>query len=147
MTAFGRDTYEQLTHSRGSRSYIGGLDYRRRYGDGYLVANSVVVAWLLCVKLCRHYEVCEVETWDLDVAGLLHATDGGERYVIAVDHTTKDIAAFLMKQVVLRFGPFREILTDGALELVGKVIEELVVLLQTQQRNSVPYLPQMIGPV
>ncbi|OWZ08713.1 Cyclic AMP-dependent protein kinase [Phytophthora megakarya] len=43
-----------------------------------------------------------------------------------------------MKQVVLRFGPFREILTDGAPELVGKVIEELVVLLQAQQINPVP---------
>jgi hypothetical protein len=99
------------------------------------------------------------DRWALDVAGPLPATDGGHRYVIAAveyvtryavaiavkDHTAGDIAAFLMKQVVLRFGPFRELLTDGAPELVGKVVEELVTLLQAQQINPVPYRPQMIG--
>ncbi|OWZ09440.1 hypothetical protein PHMEG_00017861 [Phytophthora megakarya] len=99
------------------------------------------------------------DRWALDVAGPLPATDGGKKYVVVAveyvtryavtiavkDHAAKSIAEFLMKQVVLRFGPFREILTDGAPELVGKVIEELVVLLQAQQINPVPYRPQMIG--
>ncbi|KAE8959452.1 hypothetical protein PR001_g30712, partial [Phytophthora rubi] len=95
----------------------------------------------------------------LDVAGPLPTSDGGPRYVIAAleyvtryavavtvkQHTAENVAEFLMKHVVLRFGPFRELLTDGALELTGKVIEELVVLLQAQQINPVPYRPQMIG--
>eukprot|EP00644_Phytophthora_capsici_P011242 jgi/Phyca11/110369/e_gw1.18.234.1 len=50
-----------------------------------------------------------------------------------------------MKRVVLKFGPFRELLTDGAPELTGRVIEELVVLLQAQQTTPVPYRPQMVG--
>eukprot|EP00644_Phytophthora_capsici_P012414 jgi/Phyca11/121828/e_gw1.46.271.1 len=50
-----------------------------------------------------------------------------------------------MKEIILKFGPFRELLTDGAPELTGKVIEELVRLLQAQQTNPVPYRPQMIG--
>eukprot|EP00644_Phytophthora_capsici_P010828 jgi/Phyca11/104618/e_gw1.9.585.1 len=50
-----------------------------------------------------------------------------------------------MKDVVLKFGPFRELLTDGAPELTGRVIEELVELLQAQQTNPVPYRPQLVG--
>ncbi|GMF46599.1 unnamed protein product [Phytophthora fragariaefolia] len=97
--------------------------------------------------------------WVLDVAGSLPTTDGGERYVIAAveyvtryavatavkQHTAENVAAFLMKNVVLRFGAFRELLTDGAPELTGKVVEQLVIMLQAQQINPVPYRPQMIG--
>lgn len=31
----------------------------------------------------------------------------------------------MMKHVVIKFGPFRELLTDGAPELTGKVSEQL----------------------
>ncbi|KAE9166453.1 hypothetical protein PF004_g29154 [Phytophthora fragariae] len=99
------------------------------------------------------------DRWALDVAGPLPTSNGGPRYVIAAleyvtryavavtvkQHTAENVAEFLMKHVVLKFGPFRELLTDGAPELTGKVIEELVVLLQAQQINPVPYRPQMIG--
>jgi hypothetical protein len=47
--------------------------------------------------------------------------------------------------VVLRFGPFRELLTDGAPELTGKVINQLVAMMQARQTNPVPYRPQTIG--
>ncbi|GMF52920.1 unnamed protein product [Phytophthora fragariaefolia] len=50
-----------------------------------------------------------------------------------------------MQEVVLRFGVFRELLTDGAPELAGKVIEELVQLLQAHQVNPVPCRPQLVG--
>lgn len=99
------------------------------------------------------------DRWVLDVAGPLPVTAGGQRYVIAAieyvtryavavaveRHTAENVAAFIMKEVVLRFGPFRELLTDGAPELTGKTIEQLVVLLQAEQINPVPYRPQMIG--
>ncbi|KAE8963471.1 hypothetical protein PF011_g29019 [Phytophthora fragariae] len=99
------------------------------------------------------------DRWALDVAGPFPVADGGERYVIAAleyvtryavarcvtRHTTESVASFLMEDVVLKFGAFRELLTDGAPEMVGKVIEQLVVLLQAEQTNSVPYRPQMIG--
>ncbi|OWY92177.1 Pol Polyprotein [Phytophthora megakarya] len=114
-----------------------------KYDDGYSDAKSAEAANL------RGGDVGD--RWALDVAGPLPATDGGKKYVVVAveyvtryavtiavkDHAAKSIAEFLMKQVVLRFGPFREILTDGASELVGKVIEELVVLLQAQQINPV----------
>ncbi|KAE9157501.1 hypothetical protein PF002_g33366 [Phytophthora fragariae] len=50
-----------------------------------------------------------------------------------------------MEDVVLKFGVFREILTDGAPELTGKSIEQQVLMLQSKQINPVPYRPQIIG--
>ncbi|KAE8985265.1 hypothetical protein PR001_g22938 [Phytophthora rubi] len=99
------------------------------------------------------------DRWALDVAGPFPVADGGERYVVAaleyvtryaVDrcvtrHTAENVATFLMEDVVLRFGAFRELLTDGAPELTGEVIEKLVDLLQARQVNPVPYRPQMVG--
>ncbi|KAE9338657.1 hypothetical protein PR003_g11392 [Phytophthora rubi] len=76
------------------------------------------------------------DRWALDVAGPFPVADGGDRYVIPVARRGV---------VVLRFGVFREVLTDGAPELAGKVIEELVQLLQAHQINPVPYRPQMVG--
>eukprot|EP00644_Phytophthora_capsici_P016999 jgi/Phyca11/129340/e_gw1.83.32.1 len=102
-------------------------------------------------------DVCD--RWALDVAGPLPVTEGGNRYVIAAleyvtryavagvvkEHTAESVAKFLMQNVVLKFGTFREILTDGAPELTGKAMDQLVVLLQAYQRNPVPYRPQHIG--
>lgn len=90
------------------------------------------------------------DRWALDVAGPFPVADGGERYVIAAleyvtryavarcvrQHTAENVAAFLMEDVVLKFGAFRELLTDGAPEMVGKVTEELVVLLQAEQTTQ-----------
>ncbi|OWZ16805.1 hypothetical protein PHMEG_0009349 [Phytophthora megakarya] len=102
----------------------------------------------------------EVRRWvaALDVAGPLPAHDGGHLYVIAAveyvtnyavaasvkQHTAEAVARFLMKHVVLRFGPFRELLTDRAPELTGLAIKRLVALLQAEQTTPVPYRPQMI---
>ncbi|KAE8897284.1 hypothetical protein PF003_g18984 [Phytophthora fragariae] len=99
------------------------------------------------------------DRWALDVAGPFPVADGGERYVIAAleyvtryavakcvtRYTAENVATFLMEDVVLKFGVFREILTDGAPELTGKSIEQLVLMLQSKQINPVPYRPQMIG--
>jgi hypothetical protein len=99
------------------------------------------------------------DRWALDVAGPFPMADGGQQYVIAaleyvtryavaaavVQHTAESVADFLLREVVLRFGPFRELLTDGAPELTGKAIDQLVVMLQARQTNPVPYRPQMVG--
>lgn len=99
------------------------------------------------------------DRWALDVAGPFPRAGGGERYVIGAveyvtryvvtvateQHTAEHVAEFLMKEVVLKFGVFCELLTDGAPELTGRVIEQLVLLLQAEQTHPVPYRPQMIG--
>ncbi|OWZ10469.1 LOW QUALITY PROTEIN: hypothetical protein PHMEG_00016682 [Phytophthora megakarya] len=85
--------------------------------------------------------------WALDVAGLLiPAVEYVTRYAVAASvkqHTADTVASFLMNNVVLHFGPFRELLTDGAPGLTGPTIESLVTLLQAEQTTSVPYRPQM----
>ncbi|KAE8974448.1 hypothetical protein PR001_g25988 [Phytophthora rubi] len=92
------------------------------------------------------------DRWALDVAGPLPIRGDGQRYVIAAveyvtryavavtteEHTAERVAEFLMKSVVLKFGVFRELLTDGAPELTGKAIEQLVLMLQAEQINPVP---------
>ncbi|GMF27639.1 unnamed protein product [Phytophthora lilii] len=97
--------------------------------------------------------------WALDVAGPFLIATGGERYVIAAleyvtryavacsvtVHTAENVATFLMDELVLKFGPFCELLTDVAPELTGRAIEKLVELLQARQTTSVPYRPQMVG--
>ncbi|KAE9342296.1 hypothetical protein PR003_g9547 [Phytophthora rubi] len=50
-----------------------------------------------------------------------------------------------MERVVLFYGPLRELLMDGAPELNGRVIEELVGLLQARQVTPVPYRPALLG--
>ncbi|KAG3209350.1 hypothetical protein PC129_g19635 [Phytophthora cactorum] len=89
----------------------------------------------------------------LDATGPLTTPKEGRRYVIAAvgyvtryavtttvkQRTAENVAKFLIQQVVLKFGPFRERLTDGAPELTDLVIEQLVMLLQTQIINPVPY--------
>ncbi|OWY91239.1 hypothetical protein PHMEG_00040268, partial [Phytophthora megakarya] len=60
-------------------------------------------------------------------------------------HTAENVASFLMEVVVLKFGVYRELLTDGAPELTGHAIELLAMMLQARQINPVPYRPQMIG--
>lgn len=99
------------------------------------------------------------DRWALDVAGPFPVAEGGERYVVAAveyvtryavatsvrEHTAESIAEFIMKEIVLRFGVFRELLTDKAPEMTGRVIELLVEMLQARQVNPVPYRPQFIG--
>lgn len=99
------------------------------------------------------------DRWALDVAGPLPITARGNRYVIAAveystryavavsvaTHTAKDVARFIMERIVLVYGPLREIIMDGAPELNGKVIEELVALLQAKQSTPVPYRPALLG--
>ncbi|KAE9288914.1 hypothetical protein PF008_g26010 [Phytophthora fragariae] len=108
----------------------------------------------------RSQDVGDVgDRWALDVAGPLPLTADGNRYVIAaVDyasryvvtaavptHTATDIAQFIVGKLVMVYGPMRELVMDGAPELNGRVIEELVNLLQARQMTPVPYRPALLG--
>jgi len=99
------------------------------------------------------------DRWALDIAGPLPMTERGNRYVIAAveyvtryavavvvaNHTAESVASFLMKNVVMRFGTFRELLTDGSTELVGEVLDGLCQLVQAKQIHPVPHRPQVMG--
>ncbi|OWZ03214.1 Retrovirus Polyprotein [Phytophthora megakarya] len=149
---YGQGIFAHPTHTHECHKHIGG---RTCNECGSRKARSREVFPPL--RSLRGGSVCD--RLALDVAGPLPTTDGGKRYVVAAveyvtryavaatvkQHTADMVAEFLMRNVVLKFGPFRELLTDGAPELTGHVIEELVELLQAHQKNPVPYRPQMIG--
>lgn len=101
------------------------------------------------------------DRWALDVAGPLPVTADGNRYVVAAvdyatrytvveavpSHTAKDIARFIAEKLVLVYGPMREIVMDGAPELNGAIVKELVNTLQATQVTPVPYRPALLGVV
>ncbi|GMF43879.1 unnamed protein product [Phytophthora fragariaefolia] len=98
------------------------------------------------------------DRWALDVAGPLPVTGRGNGYVIAAvayatrftvavavpTHKALDIARFIMERFILVFGPLRELVMDVAPELNGRVVEELVAVLQAKQTTSVPYRPALL---
>lgn len=109
------------------------------------------------LRSIRGGDVCD--RWALDVAGPFPTADSGERFVIAAveyvtryvvarcvrQHKAEDIATFLLEEVVLKFGSFRVLLTDGAPELTSSILDILMTMLQARQTNAVAYRPQTIG--
>ncbi|KAJ0391766.1 hypothetical protein P43SY_010693 [Pythium insidiosum] len=99
------------------------------------------------------------DRWALDFAGPLPVTANGNRYVIAiVEYATKwvvavptptreaaTVARVLMERVVFQYGPFRELLTDGAAELQSETVNQLVIMLQAKQTTPVAYRPNLMG--
>lgn len=99
------------------------------------------------------------DRWALDVTGPDPVADGEERLVVVAleyvtryaaakcvkQHTAESVVFFLIEEIILKFGALRELLTDGDPEMTGKVIEQLVMMLQARQVNPVPYRPQLIG--
>lgn len=87
-------------------------------------------------------------------------TKRGNRYAVAVEyvskyvvlvpvmnHTAEILATALMTEVVFRFGPFRELITHGAPEFTGHLMEDFMHLLQAHQNITVPYRPNLAGQV
>ncbi|TYZ53043.1 hypothetical protein PybrP1_006413, partial [[Pythium] brassicae (nom. inval.)] len=99
------------------------------------------------------------DRWAMDLAGLLHVTPRSNTYVVAfVEYLSKyaiavavpnraatTVARTLMEEVMLRHGSFRGLLTNGAKELVGSVMEELTQPLQAKHTTPVPYWPNLVG--
>ncbi|GMF42788.1 unnamed protein product [Phytophthora fragariaefolia] len=50
-----------------------------------------------------------------------------------------------MQQVVLVYGPMREIMMDGAMEFGSQAINELLELMQVKQSTPVPYMSKPLG--
>ncbi|OWZ08383.1 LOW QUALITY PROTEIN: Trafficking protein particle complex subunit [Phytophthora megakarya] len=85
------------------------------------------------------------DRWTLNVAGPFPVENGGDRYVVAaIEYVTRYVVASCVTEhtIVLKFGVFSELLTDGA---CGIVPREFSPLLQTQQVNPVLYRAQLVG--
>ncbi|OWZ06206.1 LOW QUALITY PROTEIN: hypothetical protein PHMEG_00021570 [Phytophthora megakarya] len=135
IAGFGVDTYENHIPTDVLRNFIG--DRLMKSGDGSVVARSVGRETHDPARLFTLYEVCE--EMPLAIAGhsmslgLFH--DEIRTRELCLGDTAETLATFLVQEVVLKFGIFRELLTDGAPEMTVSVIEVLVQLLQAQQVN------------
>lgn len=104
--------------------------------------------------------VLPFEKWGLDFVGpITPSSRVGRKYIIvATDYFTKwaearatrrdgakEVAVFLMEQVVCRFGAPREIVTDRGTHFINEVIEELTEQLSIIHRRTTPYNPQANG--
>ncbi len=117
---------------------------------------TLVVPPMRPVKVGRIFE-----RWALDVAGpfkgdkskaepkyILVATEYVSRYAVTevvADHTAETVARFIWSRIYHQFGPFRELFTDGAREMVGKEATKLVEALGVTAVHPTPYRPALIG--
>ena len=116
---------------------------------------TLVVPPMRPVKVGRIFE-----RWALDVAGpfkcgrtgdprfVLVATEYVSRYAVTEvvpDHTAETVARFVWSRIYHQFGPFRELFTDGAREMVGKEATKLIDALGVTAVHPTPYRPALMG--
>ncbi|POM71240.1 Uncharacterized protein PHPALM_12209 [Phytophthora palmivora] len=120
----GSDIYVGLIPTDESHNFTGGQDFNENRKDR--PREVIPPLWSM-----RGGDVGG--RWALYVAGPFPIANCGERYVIAAveyvkryavarsvhEHTAKRVTTFLMEDIVLKFGAFRELLTDGAPEMGG----------------------------
>ncbi|OWZ08845.1 Trafficking protein particle complex subunit [Phytophthora megakarya] len=83
------------------------------------------------------------DRWTLDAAGPFPVENGGDRYVVAaIEYVTRYVVASCVTE---HTAETLATATSHATEMTGKVMEELVQLLQTQQVNPVLYRAQLVG--
>ena len=99
------------------------------------------------------------DRWAMDHCEPLWTTTRGNRYVLvlteyltryvvavaAPDRQASTVARVLVTEVLTKFGAVRELLSDGTKEYRGRVINELVMMMQGRQVHPGPYRPQMNG--
>lgn len=100
-----------------------------------------------------------VNRWALDIAGPFPASRDGNVFVIAVVEYVSiyalakpvkrrdafTMARFLNEVIVMKYGLFRELLSDRASEFTGSTLKHLSTLLQVKPSHPVPYRPCMMG--
>ena len=97
------------------------------------------------------------DRWAIDVSGPFKACKGFEYAVVMIEYVTRfavvipvknrreDVIAQAILDSVFCFGPMRELLSDSAGELAGKVASALCEVIQAKQIHPVPYRPNFNG--
>ncbi|RWR99410.1 gag-pol fusion protein-like protein, partial [Dinothrombium tinctorium] len=133
-----------------------------------------VVRWVTSCKVCqqvKHYKnksgkLMPIPPGDrpfsqigLDVIGMLPTTARGNRFIIVVicyltkyaitkavkQITARDIADFLMKDVILQYSAFDILISDNGLNFRSEIIKELVSLMKAKHRFTTTYKPSTAG--
>ncbi|RWS21693.1 pol polyprotein-like protein, partial [Leptotrombidium deliense] len=95
----------------------------------------------------------------LDIVGMLPRTTRGNRFIIvvtcylskyaitkAVKHVTaKDVAEFLLNDVILKFSAFETLISDNGVQFRSNLIKELNILMGAHHKFTTPYKPSTAG--
>ncbi|RWR99623.1 gag-pol fusion protein-like protein [Dinothrombium tinctorium] len=95
----------------------------------------------------------------LDIIGMLPTTSRGNRFILVatcyltkfaitkpVKHVTaKDVAEFLLHEVILRYSVFDEIISDNGVQFRSDIIRELNLLFNSHHKFTTPYKPSTAG--
>lgn len=79
---------------------------------------------------------------------MIAAVECVSRYVVAKAvkrHDTVTVARFLIEDMIMKYKPFRELLSDNASDFVSETLQALAKMLQAKQSHPVPYRPSMMG--
>ena len=100
-----------------------------------------------------------MERWAMDVAGPFPTTSRGNRYVLMIgdyftkwleafslpDQQAKTIADVLSKEVISRYGAFRELHSDQGRNFESQLIQELCQIYGIHKTRTTPLHPQSDG--
>lgn len=79
---------------------------------------------------------------------MIAAVEYVSRYVVAKavkHHDAVTVARFLIEDVIMKYGPFRELLSDNASAFVSETLQMLAKMLQAKRSHPVSYWPSMMG--
>ena len=100
--------------------------------------------------------------WDMDVIGpIIPKASNGHRFIfVVINYFTKWVKAasyanvtrsvicrFIKKEIICRYGISERIISDNAINLNNKMIEQICEQFKIKHHNSVPYRPKMNGAV
>ncbi|RWS19968.1 pol polyprotein-like protein [Leptotrombidium deliense] len=97
----------------------------------------------------------------LDIIGMLPTSTRGNRFILvvtcyltkyaitkAVKHVTaKDVAEFLLHDVILKFSAFETLISDNGVQFRSNLIKELNLLMKAIHKFTTPYKPSTAGMV
>ena len=96
---------------------------------------------------------------NMDLIGPVNVSDNGNRYILSMvdvltrygfavaipDKSTTTVARALMNNIIGQFGPPRSLYSDQGSEFTGKVMQEVLQLMNIKQRHITCYRPQASG--
>lgn len=98
------------------------------------------------------------DRWAIDIAGLFQRAADCNAYVLMMteyrsryslteplpNHRADIVAEFIWRRIVNVFGPFRELLSDGAPEMVGTFVKDILAAKEARALQPSPYRPKMM---
>ncbi|XP_039166737.1 uncharacterized protein LOC120292553 [Eucalyptus grandis] len=134
--------------------------------NGHLLARKIMrlgYYWLTMESDCiQHVRFLPFSMWGIDVIGPINpkASNGHRFILVAIDYftkwieansyanvTAKNVAKFIRRDIIARYGVPEAIITDNGSNLNNKVVNDLLDEFRVHHLNSSPYRPQMNGAV